>query len=305
MNAPTLYPERRPLRSFVLPVDGGHGLHVDEWGRPDGVPALLLHGGPGSGCSPFLRRFFDPERYRVICPDQRGAGRSTPAGSIAHNTTPHLLADLRTLRAVLGISQWLVVGGSWGATLALAHGLDQPQAVSGLLLRSTFLARPNDIDGFFKGAPAALAEQWRGLAGLGGHQLRALTRLWTDWEHRMNGGEAPPRLLNARELDVQIARLRVQSHYLSHGCWLQQPPLLERCAALPRVPTLLLHGSDDRVCQPLGAQALHAEIPGSALDWVESAGHDPSHPAMVQKMVHALDRFAAHKTFRAMEPDRA
>src|SRR5688572_6471045 len=140
-----------PYRTHAIAVDGGHCLHVDEFGREDGVPALVLHGGPGSGISPLQRRLFDPERYRIICPDQRGSGRSTPPGETAHNTTSNLLDDLATLRSALGVSRWLVVGGSWGATLAILHAAAQPDAVSGLLLRSVFLARPADITAFFDG----------------------------------------------------------------------------------------------------------------------------------------------------------
>ena len=136
-------------------------MHVEEHGDPAGLPALVLHGGPGSGSSPVLRRGFDPSRYRIICPDQRGAGRSTPAGAIAANTLADLLDDLRRLRAHLRIDRWLVVGGSWGATLALAHALDQPGAVAGLLLRNVFLARASDIHDVFAQAVRHGDPEWR------------------------------------------------------------------------------------------------------------------------------------------------
>ncbi|MDE2455631.1 MAG: alpha/beta fold hydrolase, partial [Burkholderiales bacterium] len=129
MSSPGLYPATPPRCEWQLAVDGGHRLHVREYGRADGIPAVVLHGGPGSGCSPLQPRFFDPARYRVICPDQRGAGLSQPRGSIEHNTTAHLLADLRRLREHLGLDGWLVVGGSWGATLAVAHAAAEPAAL--------------------------------------------------------------------------------------------------------------------------------------------------------------------------------
>ena len=291
-----LYPDLPALRSFMLPAGEGHVLQVEEWGHPDGIPALVLHGGPGSGCSPLLRRFFDPQRFRVICPDQRGAGRSTPAGALEDNSTDRLLADLRALRQALGVARWLVVGGSWGATLALAHALDAPEAVAGLLLRSTFLARAEDIDGFFRDAPEPLASRWRTLPEAGPIEARTLAQAWRAWERKMSGLEAGP-APDEQALDTLVARYRIQSHYLRQGCWLQRPDLLERCADLPAVPTLLLHGTADQVCPADGATALHARLPKSTLAWAEQAGHDPAHPRMVQAMVQALDRFATQGSF--------
>jgi proline iminopeptidase len=298
-----LYPEnpnQPPLRRWRLAVGDGHRLHVEEWGVADGVPALVLHGGPGSGCSPLLRRFFDPARYRIICPDQRGAGRSLPAGETRANTTAHLLADLRLLRSALGIGRWLVVGGSWGAALAMAHALEAPDAVSGLLLRGTFLARPHDIDGFFADAPAALAEGWPLLARLapGDAAATPIVDAWARHEHRLGGAGV---LAGPPDIARLAPRYRIQSHYLQHGCWVQSPPLLAQCGAIPPVPTLLLHGSQDRICPPDGAVALAERLPHAALRWAAGAAHDPTHPAMVGLMVEALDAFAAHGRFGALE----
>jgi proline iminopeptidase len=296
----TLHTERPPLRSTSLPVGDGHVLHVDEWGVADGVPALVLHGGPGSGCTPLLRRHFDPQRWRIVCPDQRGAGRSTPAGSTHANTTPHLLADLRRLRRALGIERWLVVGGSWGATLALTHAIDTPDAVSGLLLRGSFLARPADISGFFADAPPALGGQWQRLPNLapGDRAAADIADAWARHERHRTGTPEPA---VPPEPAAVLQRCRIQSHYLQHGCWLQAPPLLDRCAAIAPVPTLLLHGSEDRVCPPEGAVALHGRLPHASLRWAVGAGHDPAHPAMAALMVEALDHFAEHGHFGAGE----
>ena len=298
MPQTTLYPELPAPRTFLLPVGQGHVLQVQEWGRPDGIPALVLHGGPGSGCSPLLHRFFDPRRFRVICPDQRGAGHSTPSGALTHNTTTDLLADLRTLQVALGVPRWLVVGGSWGAALALAHALDAPETVSGLLLRSTFLARVEDIEGFFRDAPGPLAAHWRTLPEAEATPGRSLALAWQAWERTMSGlaARSAP---DGPTLDALVSRYRIQSHYLRQGCWLQGPGLLERCAGVPRVPTVLLHGTADRICRPEGARALHAALPHSTLVWAEAAGHDPTHPRMVQHMVEALDAFAARQTFES------
>jgi len=285
------YPDRPPLRSRVLPVAGGHRLHVEEWGVDEGIPAVVLHGGPGSGCSPLLRRFFDPARYRVICVDQRGAGRSEPRGGIDHNTTADLLADLRVLRETLHIDRWLVVGGSWGATLAILHAQDDPDAVTALLLRSTFLARASDIDGFFRDAPPALREGWRTLVA-----QRELAQAWWQWEHVFSGKSGAPPACDAAMLDGLVARYRVQSHYLAHGCFLPAP-LPDLAARLPPVPTLLLHGSADRVCPGDGALALRERMPYATLRWIDAVGHDPAHPAMADVMVRALDAFAVSGRF--------
>ena len=314
-----LYPSPVPYRTEWLAVSDGHELHLQQSGSPQGLPVLVLHGGPGSGCSPLLARFFDPERYRVICVDQRGAGASRPRGEVAHNTTAHLLADLRRLRAHLGVDQWLVVGGSWGATLALAHAIDAPEAVVGMLLRGIFLARAEDNVRFFDGAafgqPRAWgayqqqADEWRcplidalyrvlctGLPA----EREALALHWWRWEQQLAGALVAD--IEPERLAPLVVCYRIQSHYLRELCWLDQPPLLERCAALRRVPTLLLHGTLDRICRPSGAAALHARLLHSELRWVHGAGHDPTHPGMVDAMVRACDAFVGDGHFGDREP---
>jgi len=312
-----LYPDAPPLRSHALPVGGGHVLRIEEFGCDDGIVAVLLHGGPGSGSSPLLRRVFDPRRYRVVCIDQRGAGASRPRGAIHDNRSADLLADLRRVREQLGLARWLVVGGSWGATLALAHAAAEPAAVSALLLRAAFLARREDIEWFFQGAAAGHPEAWARFAsaapaeqrqallpwlgrvfehGDGAAQARAALAWW-QWEQALAGTAAAAAPVADDAIDALIDRYRVQSHYLVHDCWLSAPTLLERCDALPRVPTLLLHARDDGVCRPEGAVALHARLPHSRLHWIDAAGHNPAHPAMAGAMIAALDHYAEHGDF--------
>ena len=290
---PAVFSDPPPFRSHLFDVGLGHRLHVQESGCRDGIPALVLHGGPGSGCSPLLRRFFDPPRWRIVCVDQRGAGRSMPRGETAHNTTADLLADLRVVRERLEIAQWLVVGGSWGATLAIAHAHDAPDAVAGLLLRAVFLARRADIDAFFAARDGLPALAWRGFGDADDPTRAALAIDWWRREQTLTGSPAgaPPQ---GEALAALVDRYRVQSHYLRHACWLDTLPLLDRAAALPRVPTLLLHGADDRVCPPEGAMALCERVPQAALRLVPGAGHDPAHPAMAAAMVESLAAFADH-----------
>lgn len=295
MPASALYDDTPPRATHALPAGHGHVLHVQEHGAADGVPALVLHGGPGSGQSPLLRRFLDPARYRIVCPDQRGAGRSTPAGGTAHNTTAELLGDLAQLRRHLGIDRWLVVGGSWGATLAIAHAAAEPQAVAGLLLRATFGARHEDITAFAADADLDLPALHAALHGGDAPAARQAARRWWLAEQRLAG--QPATEPDAARLEALVARYRVQSHYLAADCFLTEAPLLARCAKVPAVPTLLLHGTADRICPPAGARLVHAALPGATLRWIEGAGHDPTHPAMVSAMVSALDAFAAHGRF--------
>ena len=295
-----------------LPLGGGQLMHVEEHGNPGGLPALVLHGGPGSGGSPLQRACLDPARFRILCPDQRGAGRSTPRGCIEDNTLAHLLADLRLLREQLGVERWLVVGGSWGATLALLHAADQPQAVAGLLLRNVFLARAEDIAGFFAAAAATGAPGWARLLRQAQSARRTLPEFLADlfatgamaaqraaaaswWaaEQRLQGLDpAPP--ADPAALDRLVDRYRVQSHYLKHGCWLAQEPLLARCVRLPAVPILVLQAMEDAVCPPAGARALEQALRGRAtVRLVPGAGHDPAHPAMAEAMREALRSISA------------
>lgn len=289
----TLFPDP-PLRaSHALAVPGGHLLQVQEFGRADGIPAVVLHGGPGSGCSPLLRRVFDPSRWRIVCPDQRGAGGSRPRGGIEHNTTDDLLADLRCLREHLGIARWVVVGGSWGATLALAHAAAEPDAVAALLLRASFLARPQDVDRFF--GALSLADLAAALNAPHRAEREHAALSW--WRHEQSLAGTAAAEPAGEALSAQVDRLRVQAHYLRHGCWLQSPTLLERCEAVPPVPTLLLHARDDRVCPPEGAELLHARLPGSRLEWIAQGGHDAAHPAMLAAVIDALARYADQGNF--------
>lgn len=311
-----LYPAAVPFDSGILRVGGGHRLAYSQRGAVDGIPALLLHGGPGSGSSPAQARFFDPGRYRVIQFDQRGCGLSQPAGETHHNRTALLLADIETLRRRLGVARWLVVGGSWGATLGAAYAAAQRPAATGVLLRGVFLSGGDDVAWFLRGAaafhPAAWADllhavpQWghgdplpwlgRVFAGDDAPLQEAVAAAWFAWE-RVLGGLPPAPAPQGEALEALCRRYRVHCHYLARRCWLGRERVLKACAGLQGVPVAILHGRADMVCRPIGAWLAHRACPGSRLQWVDGAGHDPFHPAMAAAMVAALDRFAAGGEF--------
>lgn len=317
--APTpLYPPLEPDREGLLEVGDWHRLYYAQAGTPGGIPAVVLHGGPGSGSSPAHLRFFDPARYHMTLFDQRGCGRSTPRGALHANTTAELVADIETLRAHLGLARWLVVGGSWGASLGIAYAAAHPASVAGLLLRGSFLTGPGDLDWFFRDAAvlapaahAALVDQlplkarddpvgWLA-ATLDRADAAAawpLVRAWMNWERALDApASATPEEAPAEARARLIAKYRLQAHYLARRCFLGEAALLDAAARLPDVPTLLLHGAEDRVCRPENAVRLHARIPAATLYLIPDAGHAPFAPAMAAAMRQALDRFAATGRF--------
>nr|WP_041643374.1 alpha/beta fold hydrolase [Azoarcus olearius] len=296
-----------PCRDGLLDVGDSHTLWFEQCGNPAGIPLLFLHGGPGSGCSPRHRDLFDLTRFRVILFDQRGCGRSTPRGGLDANTTAHLVADIERLRAHLGIARWLVSGGSWGSTLALAYCARYPAACLGAVLRGIFLARREDIDWFFEGAAPRLPEAHAAFAAcapgpgrlatrvfdavLGADDARALqvVRHWMQWEESLTLGRAAPLpVLGDDDAARMLDKYRVQAHYLRHDCFLGHDGWrgLAQQIAAAGLPVTVLHGQDDRICQPAAAQLLRATIPHSRLTMV-AAGHDPFAPAMRRALLAA------------------
>lgn len=304
-----LHPPLEPFDSGRLNVSDGHVLYYEQCGRPDGVPLVFLHGGPGSGCSPRHRQLFDPA-YRAVLFDQRGCGRSRPRGAVQANTSAHLLGDIERLRRHLGITRWLVVGGSWGGGLALAYAAEHPTACAGLLLRAPFLGRREDLDWFFRDARQFAPDAWDALARqaptaahadllawlhAGVHDgapapARACALAWQAWEWALlqEPGPAPA----PADAGALIDKYRVQSHYLVNGCFWGERPLLTRAATLGRVPGIILQGRHDLICRPLGAWDVYAAWPGSRLRWVEGCGHSPYEPAMVAALARALRELA-------------
>jgi proline iminopeptidase len=317
MNA--LYPPVDADRARHLDLGDGHRVYVEECGRPDGCPVVLLHGGPGSGCRPDHRRYFDPDHYRIVLIDQRGSGRSTPLGATAHNDTGTLAADLEIIRAGLGIERWLLFGGSWGATLALVYAQTYPARVLGLVLRGTFLARRRDLDWFFgpDGAARLLPQAWRRFrdqvpageradlpaayhrlvhgADLG--RAAQAARSWSDWADRVLNWNRPPSTSAAATpaaTDRTLAKVRIETHYARHRYFLEDNAILTQAHRLPRVPVRIVHGRLDLVCPVEGAWALHQSlagvVPDTRLILVEDAGHLIDEAAMIDALIDTTDR---------------
>ncbi|MCG2583429.1 prolyl aminopeptidase [Massilia sp. TS11] len=303
-----LYPPIAAYRHGQLAVGGGHAVYWEEAGSPAGLPVLVLHGGPGAGSSPQWRRFFDPARYRIVQFDQRGSGQSTPAGEWRHNRLPDLIADIEAVRALLGIERWLVHGGSWGATLALAYAQAHPQRCSGLLLRAIFLGSAAEIDWFFEGARRYHPELYaafvscfaaheradllgasvRALLADDGRDILPLARAWTalECERASLYGPAP-----ALPDSLAFALARIEAWYFSQRCFLAPDALLQGAARLRGIPALIVHGRQDMLCQPLVAFQLAGHYPGARLRIVEMAGHTAFDPPMRTALLRATDAF--------------
>lgn len=299
-----LHPDSEPFRTHRLPVGGGHALYVEECGRPDGVPVVFLHGGPGSGCSPAHRRFFDPARWRAVLFDQRGCGRSTPQGEVHANTTAHLVADIECIRDALGIERWTVFGGSWGSLLGLAYATTYPERVSGLVLRGIFLGADDEVRRYVQGAGQYAPDAWERFSAAmpvdeRADLLRAYTtrllagdmpaaRHWLDYERALMG-EAP---LSAEPDARQRAKVRVQAHYLAHRCFSDPAELLLRCSRLHHLPSAIVQGERDPVCPPDAAVRLHRALPHAQWVTVDNGGHNALAPDMAAACIAALDHIA-------------
>jgi proline iminopeptidase len=297
-----LFPPLESYASGWLESTDGHRIWYEQSGNPQGAPVVFLHGGPGSNTNSDHRRFFDPAFYRIVLLDQRGCGRSTPRGEIRANTTPDLLSDLERLRIELGIERWLLFGGSWGSTLALAYAQTHPEAVSGLVLRGLFLASDDEVSWFVTGLSRFLPEAWNAFASAGDDQscaglLRhyhervamddvAAAGRWNAWESAvMAVGEAPP--ASAVADMATLTRVRIQLHYLVNGCFLAPGRLLRGLERLVGLPALLVQGRRDLVCPPSTAYTVARQWPGAQLRMVEEGGHSSAHPAMACALVQA------------------
>lgn len=304
----TLYPEITPFREYWLDVSDGHEMYVEEVGNPDGVPVVVLHGGPGGSCSPNMRRFFDPGHWRVILFDQRGAGRSRPSGALHANTTAHLLSDMERLREALGLSQWLVFGGSWGATLALLYAQQWPGHVLGLVLRGTFLFRRRDLDWLFRGGVAriypdawarftqavadvdeddVLAAWYRQLCLEERADAASLASTWAAWEAACSTLAANYALRDGVQPD-SLAMARIECHYSWFNGFIEENRILDNMAAIAHLPGHIVHGRYDMVCPLEQSWLVHQAWPGSELEIIDEAGHSALEPGIEAALVRAV-----------------
>jgi len=309
-----------PLTSQLLPVGNSHEIYVESIGRADGIPAVYLHGGPGSGCQPDHRRLFDPERFHAILFDQRGAGRSRPRGRREDNTLPHLIADMEEIRERFGITRWLIVGGSWGATLALAYAQAHPNRVTGIVLRATFLGTREELEGAFLDvlprfypdlsddflkllSPEERAQPldayWRRILDSDPAVHGPAARAWHDTE-RILSEHAPGRIrLDPNSLNSSgslPATPFMEAHYFYHDCFMKPGQLLAEAARLATIPGLIVQGRYDLLCPPATSHALCAAWPDSQIRLVESAGHSLYDPGVRDAVMRAIADLASEIT---------
>jgi proline iminopeptidase len=311
----TFYPEIEPYRSGHLQVSDLHSIYFEESGNPRGRPALFLHGGPGGGTDPRQRRFFDPARYRIVLFDQRGCGKSRPHASLVDNTTWHLVSDIEALREHLGIERWLVFGGSWGSTLALAYAQRHPERVTELVLRGIFLLRAFELRWFYQeGAGWLFPDAWenylapipeaerddmiaayhRRLTSSDPALQRAAARAWSVWEASTSFlHHDSVHVAHAAEDDFSLAFARIECHYFVNGGFLdRETQLVDEVARIRHVPGVIVQGRYDVVCPVRSAWELHRAWPEADLRIVPDAGHSAYEPGIVHELVAATDRFA-------------
>jgi proline iminopeptidase len=306
-----LYPPIAPHDTGMLPVGDGHTLYYEVSGNPKGRPVLFLHGGPGSGTKPEQRRFFDPARYRIVLFDQRGAGRSTPLGSLEANTTQHLIADIETLRRHLGIRRWVVFGGSWGSTLGLAYAGAHPDACVALILRGIWLGRRRDIKWWIYGLKRFFPDYWEAFAGhLHPWEREDIVEAYLRRLHDPDPAVHMPAAIAWRGFDQRVSTLlpqpgepapagpqtlavaRIEVHYVRHRAFFEDSALLRGVPRFRHVPGVIIHGRYDMIAPVDGAVALARAWPEARFVLVEGESHFTSDPGIRRALLEASDRFA-------------
>ena len=321
----TLYPEIKPYARHELAVTEPHVLYVDESGYADGLPVVFIHGGPGAGCDALSRRFFDPNLYRIVTFDQRGCGRSTPHASLDNNSTWDLVADLERIREHLGIDKWVLFGGSWGSTLALAYAQTHPERVHALLLRGIFLCRPQDFQWFYQeGASRLFPDYWEDyLAPIpadergdlmqafykrltGQDQIAQMhaAKAWSTWEGR-TATLRPNSQVVERFSDAHraLSIARIECHYFVNNAFLDADQLLRDMPKIAHLPGLIVHGRYDVICPLDNAYALHQAWPNSELQIIRDAGHAASEVGITDALVRGADDMA--RRLLDLAPDEA
>lgn len=310
----TLYPEISPYNTHLLKVDDVHQIYVEESGNPDGIPVLFVHGGPGAGSGHRSRCFFDPELYRIVVFDQRGAGRSQPHAELEQNTTDHLLQDMELIREAFGIQRWVVFGGSWGATLGLLYAQAHPSRVLGLILRGVFLGRQRDVDWLYQDGASRLfpdywedylrevpPEQrdqclqayWERLAGDNELARMAAAKAWCVWEARCSTLRPNSDLVHFYgDPQNALAMARIEAHYFMHQCFIDENQIIDRADSLHGIPGVIVHGRYDAVCPLENAHTLHRHWHDSELHIIRDAGHTAFEPSIIDALIRATRHMA-------------
>lgn len=309
-----LYPDIRTYAEHKLPVDDIHTLYVEECGNPEGIPVLFIHGGPGAGCSKYDRRFFDPERYRIILFDQRGCGRSTPHAALDNNTSEHLVNDIESIREHLKIERWVLFGGSWGSTLGLLYAETHHERVLGMILRGIFLCRAKDLHWFYQsGADRIFPDYWQDyiapipeeerdnlihayykrLTGANELAKMAAAKAWSSWEGHCATLRPNPDIVHMfTDPRVALSLARIESHFFYHKAFLAENQILANVEALEGIPGVIIHGRYDMICPLDNALELHEAWPNSELQIVRDAGHSAHEPSIVDALIKATDEMA-------------
>ena len=305
----SLYDPIKPYATHHFKVDETHTLYVEECGNPGGVPVVFLHGGPGAGCAPYHRQFFDPDIYRIVLFDQRGCGKSTPHASLINNTTGDLVADIEKIREFLKIHQWVVFGGSWGSTLALVYAQTHPQNVSGLIVRGIFLARDKDVQWFYQqGTSRLFPDYWEKFIApippgerdqmieayhkllTGGDEVKKLraAKAWSAWEGMtatLQTDEAVIDSFSNSHSALSIAR--IECHYFLHQCWLEPDQIINNVDKIRHIPGYIVHGRYDVICPVEQAWELSKAWPEAELSIVADAGHAVVEKGITEALLNA------------------
>jgi len=309
-----LYPPINPYKQGSLQVSDLHTIHFEESGNPLGLPIVLLHGGPGGGCPPFYRQYFNPQKWRVVMFDQRGCGQSTPHAELRENTTWDLVSDIEKLRDYLGIEKWVVFGGSWGSTLALAYSQSHPVRCQGLILRGIFMLRPKELRWFYQeGASYIFPDAWeeylkpipvderdnllvayyQRLTSPDTEIRLAAARAWSVWEASTSRLFPDPELMQKfGEDEFAAAFARIECHYfINQGFFEPEEQLLLNVDRIRHIPAVIVQGRYDVVCPPISAWELHRAWPEAEFILVPDAGHSMSEPGIRSALIDATDKF--------------
>ncbi len=314
----TLFPPIEPYRQGMLAVDDLHTLYWEESGNPAGQPVLFLHGGPGAGTSPAHRRFFDPAHYRIVMFDQRGAGQSAPLGEYRQNTTALLIEDIEKIRLMLDIGQWLVFGGSWGSTLALAYGQAYPERCLGFILRGIFLCTKAEVNWFVNGMGNFYPEAHQRFAEAvpveeRGDLLTAYVkrlfcdepavymeaaRHWSRYEGSCLFLKPQAAAIEEFESDaVSLGLGRLEAHYMLHGAFMEEDQLIRNIGRIMHLPAVIIQGRYDVICPPVSAYRLHQAWPQAQFHLIADAGHAAMEPGIAAALVKASGQFKLHGRF--------